>query len=209
MYIGNTKYKVYVGDNQGKLLSPQDFELLGYTQCSYIENTSNAYINTDFAPNLSTTRCICGMCPMNSADSAFFGTRKSYNYYLFYRVENNYFWPLSKCESIQGILTIGNRYECDWDKGRFTVFGHDGVFQEGIRISSSLNTDDKMFIFNFSNLDSRTAKAKLFYFKIYDNDVLVRDYIPVFRNSDNKYGLWDKVNSTFNISPNGTDFTGG
>ncbi len=33
--------------------------------------------------------------------------------------------------------------------------------------------------------------------KVYDNDVLVRNYIPARKNSDNSIGLYDSVNNTF------------
>lgn len=41
------------------------------------------------------------------------------------------------------------------------------------------------------------AKAKLYSCKVYDNDVLVRDYIPCYRKSDNVIGLYDLVTNTF------------
>lgn len=57
---------------------------------------------------------------------------------------------------------------------------------------------------NYSGLDS------CWWFKVYDNNgTLIRDYVPIMRLSDSKYGLWDKVNKTFNVSPNGVDFVGG
>ena len=38
---------------------------------------------------------------------------------------------------------------------------------------------------------------KLYAFKLYDNDKLVRDLIPCQRNSDNKKGVYDQVNDVF------------
>ena len=43
--------------------------------------------------------------------------------------------------------------------------------------------------------------------KLYDNGVLVRDYIPVKRKSDNKCGLYDMMNNTFVSSATSTDFS--
>ena len=40
-------------------------------------------------------------------------------------------------------------------------------------------------------------QMRCYSFKIYDNDILVRDYIPCVRKSDNKPGLYDKVSKTF------------
>jgi len=45
--------------------------------------------------------------------------------------------------------------------------------------------------------------------KIYDNnDVLIRDFIPCYRKSDNKVGMYDIVNNVFYTSE-GNDFTKG
>ena len=42
--------------------------------------------------------------------------------------------------------------------------------------------------------------GRIYYCEIYDNDILVRNYIPVMRESDGVCGFYDTVNGTFNIS---------
>lgn len=51
--------------------------------------------------------------------------------------------------------------------------------------------------------------VRIYYLKIYNNGILVRDFIPVRRKSDGKIGMLDKVESKFYTSPNGAKFTGG
>lgn len=41
------------------------------------------------------------------------------------------------------------------------------------------------------------AKMKLFSFKFYENDLLIRDLLPCYRTSDNEVGLYDLVNGVF------------
>ncbi len=41
------------------------------------------------------------------------------------------------------------------------------------------------------------TQAKLYSCKIWENDILIRDFIPCERDSDNKQGLYDLVNDTF------------
>ena len=53
------------------------------------------------------------------------------------------------------------------------------------------------------------AYVKVFRFKIYDNTVIIRDYIPVQRVSDSKNGLYDLVNKVFYPSATNTNFTAG
>ena len=79
-------------------------------------------------------------------------------------------------------------------------------------LDGTANTISELLLFsgywsNASTPDSFVTQ-EMNYFKIYDNNVLVRDYVPVYDTVTQKYGLYDKVNSTFNISPNNIDFTG-
>jgi len=57
----------------------------------------------------------------------------------------------------------------------------------------------------------RFAPINIYSFKIIDTrtNTVNRDFIPVKRINDNVYGLWDRANSKFYVSPNGTQFTGG
>ena len=47
------------------------------------------------------------------------------------------------------------------------------------------------------------------YLKLYNNGVMVRYFIPVYRKNDGKIGLLDKIEGKFYTSPNGVEFTGG
>lgn len=49
---------------------------------------------------------------------------------------------------------------------------------------------------NSSNLENRAA-FKMYSCKMYYNNVLVRDFIPCYRNNDNEVGLYDLVNDVF------------
>ena len=53
------------------------------------------------------------------------------------------------------------------------------------------------------------ALMKLYSLKITIGGVLLRDYVPIKRLEDNKYGLWDKVNQNFVSSASSSAFTGG
>lgn len=68
-------------------------------------------------------------------------------------------------------------------------------------LTNELNTGYTMYIFalNQANAQKWPTKGRLYYLKIWENDVLVRDYIPCM-NKEGVCGLWDKVNSTFNSS---------
>ena len=52
-------------------------------------------------------------------------------------------------------------------------------------------------IYLFSNNKSNYSSIKLYYLKIYDNNNLIRDYIPCIRKSDSEVGLYSLVDNEF------------
>ena len=69
-----------------------------------------------------------------------------------------------------------------------------------------------LYLFALNNNGSMTfveGNKRIYSCKIYNNDTLVRDFIPAKRISDNKCGLWDKVNLKFYTDENGGNFTAG
>ena len=53
------------------------------------------------------------------------------------------------------------------------------------------------------------ANVKLYYFKIYDGDTIVRNYIPCYRNYDKAVGLYDLVSKRFYCNSTETNFEQG
>ena len=66
-----------------------------------------------------------------------------------------------------------------------------------------------MYIFNFQPTDSRSTSAKLYEFKIYSEDVLVRNFVPCIRKSDEEIGLYDLVTNKFFENKGTVAFTAG
>lgn len=49
---------------------------------------------------------------------------------------------------------------------------------------------------------------RLYYFRIYDGDILVRDFVPCV-DSEGIYGLYDKLSETFYVNIGSDLFIGG
>lgn len=60
-----------------------------------------------------------------------------------------------------------------------------------------------------SIVNATNAGCKIYFLKMTENGMLVRDFIPVKRKSDGVIGLYDLVGRKFYTSPNGVAFTGG
>lgn len=68
--------------------------------------------------------------------------------------------------------------------------------------SNELNTENKIVLFGYAadsgSLDTNfPIKLKLYNYKIYQDDVLIGNFIPCIRNSDRKTGMYDIVNDVF------------
>ena len=53
---------------------------------------------------------------------------------------------------------------------------------------------------------SESNLTKWYYFKIYDNDTLIRNYVPCYRKADSVVGMYDTVNNVFKISTGASQF---
>lgn len=98
-----------------------------------------------------------------------------------------------------GILTIFNTDD--------TVFrSYDATAETDTSVTSS--TPIKLF-HRFVSHEYINDGTYVYDVKIFDNDVLIRHYLPVKRLSDNTYGLYDNVNKTFHQNEvSGYSFTG-
>lgn len=66
-----------------------------------------------------------------------------------------------------------------------------------------------LFAGSFRAYANYAVIAKIYNYRIYDNDILVRNFIPCYRKSDDKPGLYDLASNTFFTNANtssATDF---
>ncbi len=90
------------------------------------------------------------------------------------------------------------------------------VVEKQIDWTNSANTSGtysrNMFLFNIHQPTHNKVYAlrgRLYYCKIYVKGTLERDFIPVMQKYTGICGLWDKVHNIFYISPNTVRFVGG
>lgn len=64
---------------------------------------------------------------------------------------------------------------------------------------SSFSSPHEIYLFalNQQNSPTQFGNVTLRYFRIWDNDVLIRDFVPCYRISDGEIGLYDLVNEEF------------
>ena len=205
--LGSTEIvKAYLGSDivyQNAVPAPE-----GYEWCEFIENTSTAYIDTGIKPNGDTVAI--ADINVSEAYNYLYGARNGTSVAC-YLVSNAGTRPTFRYNTGQGQGLITNpligRHKVETRKN---VLLMDGV-QILSRTKATFSTNNTLYIYAYNGgsiVGNNYSKYKLYSFFI-DNGDDSRDYKPIKRLSDNKYGLWDKVHQTFNVSPNGVNFAGG
>ena len=223
--IDGDKY-VFSGDSQSGyewVYNPSRLPI-GYTEVEYIENTSTAYINTNFKPNQDTRILLTAQCVTSTSYGRYIGAG---DYNAVNAIQFDY-------ESgVQGTLHISwghlnswtvysncvgdyGEHTYDWDKNYFyRDKGKQNQFSATTTYTAFqciANLGIFCHIYNNGGVptsQNEFFKGKLYTFKMYDNGTLIRDLVPAKRDSDSKYGMYDIVNDAFYLSPNNVNFSGG
>lgn len=183
-----------------------------YQRLEYISNPNKGYIDTGFIPN-QDTRITCKIKTPKRA------------------LPNDVFCFSSSINWINRVFEF-------WVQGNHSCaqMSYDGQYNYGSKMASDTlyfldlnknvwNTEADTHTFNYVPFtcphtleiwrikrDNEGIPTSVDYygdFKIYDNDSLVRDFIPVKRKSDGTIGMYDLVGRKFYTSPNGVAFSGG
>ena len=168
----------------------------GLVELEYIESTGTQYLDTGITVNKSDNKELIMSCQLGN-DSSYAGA----NGYMQYQA--------SITGGAKGILKISYKNNIE------TIYFNDVLKLTQDWTSAYSGTNVKLGIFKLGETNntwynsSAQQIGKLYYYKLYDNGTLIRDFIPVKRMSDNKYGLWDKVTKAFYPNAGTGAFTGG
>lgn len=171
-----------------------------YTRLEYIEFTGTQYIDTGFSVN-QNTQLIMKIKSCTSSNNYPFGSQESDsngNLKLFWVSNNQIGW--GNQTSTTELFDLNNNLTCDinFNKGSLEINGStvwtpsQEIFQSGLnlylgKINNTYNSIDFVFV------------GLVYSCQVYDNGVLIRDYIPALRY-DGIAGLYDSVNDTFYTS---------
>lgn len=207
LYVGSTEItKAYVGsqlvyENSATPVLPYDAEI------AYIESTGTQYIDTEYYPNSATHIEIKGRYTypsMTSRDSMhfLFGARDGS---IMYDVLWNYYKSGSRNYYPVYLHFGASQTNFNKDDRNVDVIvdaSYSGVYYNGTKrltVSGTAGTSRYPLYLLWCNVDgvgqaSRPPYGRLYYCKIWDNNTLVRDYIPV-RVGTVGY-MYDKISGT-------------
>lgn len=192
----------------------------GYQQVEYIESSGTQYIDTGIIPNTNTKIEAKVLITQHaSADSydSLFGTieRTTTNVQTFdiQMSPTNYFyfssgeWGVDNISVASGINT---EYNISFSvNGQITVNGNSYTLTSGWDNTNSLTLSIFALHYFYDYFYSNYSYMKLYSFAIYDGNILVRNFIPCYRISDNVIGLYDLVNGAFYTNAGTGTFTKG
>ena len=166
-----------------------------YIQLEYIQSSGSQYIDTGFKPNQDTKISITVDFPL-SGTTWLYGSRTSAgSNSLGFLCEGNSKYRFDYASSTNELATKPTgKFTIDSDKNKCYINGELVFTATYTTFASPVN----MYIFNNNNNGSLSggSSAKLYNCSIYDNGVLIRNFIPC-KNESGTVGLYDSVNNQF------------
>ena len=210
---GEANLNVYQENNTGTQTMLSKSLPTGYTQLEYIESSGTQYIDTGY--NLTsevlkydlefeTTSSTSAFTLIGNSDDG--DTNFGINFY-----SNQFYVGTSRWLLSGNSWTKNQKYHklIEANNGTLTVIT-DGVSQSAT-YTSTLYKKSSIALFackcdtKFSNSSSH---AKIYQAKIYDNNVLVRNFVPA-KDSSNVVGMYDLVEGKFYTNAGTGTFTAG
>ena len=186
--------------------------LSDYKRLSFVRCDGSSYINTGIYPK-TTTKVECDF-QLESLDNSryVFGWAASNNKHaLFINTLSGYIREAYSA-SYQTVATV----ETDKAKHKAVLAPKnqsiDGVQYGQLEMASAASSSQTMYLgacrIGWGSGVSSGMIGKIYGMKIYDGDVLVRDFIPAMRIADDVVGFYDIVNDTFYTNAGSGTFTG-
>lgn len=169
-----------------------------FTRIAYLESTGTQCIDTNYVPN-NTTRIemVFEFTKTHTEHGWIFGARNGYlvdDFSVAWHTGANEFYnafgtDLQYMKSCQANII----YKLVKNRNITTINGVSATSPDSI-----FNSGYSMFLFALHNVEGafKPAFLKIYSAKIYDNDVLIRDYIPAL-DENNIACLYDKVTKTY------------
>lgn len=222
--LGNTDETVLLGNNVEQTLNlgndliekaylgdEQIFPVIEFVD--YIEACGHQYINTEIKPTTKTTFEISvDINPQKvKTDTCLFGSRSgSTDQFVLWDGHNT---DDVSHRSIPAIGSLSSDYYYSPTSTK-NIFKYDGTafYCNDVKIFTISNTaganDYPIYLFALNNAgaaDTRMYEGKVYYFKIWQDGVLVRDFKPA-KTKDGTYGMYDLVSKRMFLNENFGNF---
>jgi hypothetical protein len=185
-----------------------------FQEVEYLESSGTQYIDTGIVPEISNDvkPIIKIKCKINaiSVQQRIFGVQTvNSQYFQFFNNINQLGIQLFNTSYYTSFTQDTNIHEYIFDTQNSLAYQDNN--SQTLYFGNGESTYN-LYLFARNNLGtaSQLMKGKIFYFKYYNNNNLVRNFVPCYRKADNVAGLYDLVNGVFYTNAGtGTFIVGG
>ena len=173
-------------------------DLYIYTALAAVRSDGDDYIDTGLVPT-ANTKVVLSIRNLTTEDTAIFiasSTWQEDRFYLTYSTTspyNGFVWGIPEYANINGEKELTNTFSIY--RGTVT-HNQEVVVDEEVANSYIVKDSTNLYIFGTPSISNKGGVFSLKYFKVYENNVLIRDYIPIL-DYNSVPCLFDKVNYTY------------
>lgn len=190
-----------------------------YTALEYIQSTGTQYIDTGYIPNHNTTTVVTFSADSYENDHCYiYGAGHGANstawelYPWSHTFEFNYGNTLEHKISVPTTNIANTKITTVQRKNTYQVT-FNGVTRSGSYSAATFTCPYTMLLFGLGRSTKypspAAGKLKIYECTIYDDNTLVRNFIPARRNSDGVLGMYDAANGAFYTNAGSGSFIAG
>lgn len=191
-----------------------------YTQVDYIESSGTQYIDTgvnaDYKLSIKTEFSNLSQSSYQGSMSGNNSSNRIRHHLQITSTGNVVYWAGLTDSGCSTTIITGSSYDSNKKYNFFADIYNQKYYLDDTEISGNFNSNNfdtelNYYLFgrNTNNVVSNMGLMKMYSCKMYYNNVLARDFIPCYRNSDNEVGLYDLANDTFYTNQGTGAFTYG
>lgn len=189
-----------------------------YNRLDYIQSNGKSWINTGVKP---TTTLLSKMKFVMTyyAGASFLGTtdagKNETNNDLNYEHDENDYRFFRGKDGVTYFDMLKGRIQCNWITSTSSVYevelGNYYIknLANGNKVASGSKQSFNWMTTNRIVLFGTTEYGKVYYLKMWDGDILIRDFIPCERKRDGAVGMYDLANNKFYKSQGSENFIKG
>ena len=173
-----------------------------YQQVEYIQGTGTQWIDTGvLASENNSFEVKAQLLHTNENSQTIWGGRRSSSN----PIQGNQLSCVKSTGTYQFCCGDNVGLSKDWDTNLHTFYANKNkLYIDGnleYTVTSNVITEENSVCLFATNTGGTVwfagGSLKMFYCKIWNNETLIRDFVPCYRKSDNVVGLYDRVNNVF------------
>ena len=184
----------------GGIVESQQYEFL-----EYIEANGQQGIVTDLVPNANTKVDVV-FTPMDTSTGTLFGTKWGASGFLAFATSGTWYGLFN---TQNGTISAGTRYRFIVDSGTATLqndeTGQNVSSKSGVNMSGS----NLPLAICCCGIGNQPGRFKIHSFKVWHENVMLFDFVPVREAATGAVGLFNRVDGTFHVSGSTTPFIAG